>query len=169
MPRSAEQPSPTPPPPQSETTETSEQPTPSLATDTLPHHQASQASDTSFTDPNGHAVDFDDEWNTLDQSQSFEEDEEDQEEGYLPIDAGYAAIPDDALDEETDETNSAPLPIFSHPLPEAHIEADDLEIIRNVMASLPIPESAIPDWAKVIPEEAWLPRKPEVPESDVSR
>ncbi|KAJ3272483.1 hypothetical protein HK104_004472 [Borealophlyctis nickersoniae] len=88
---------------------------------------------------------------------------------------GYSALPDSLDDdEEEDEVGDgdghgssqlkAPVgelqtPVISlSEMPEAHIENDDLAIIRSVMASMPIPDSAIPEWAKAIPEERWMPR-----------
>ncbi|KAF9975585.1 hypothetical protein BGZ73_000701 [Actinomortierella ambigua] len=39
------------------------------------------------------------------------------------------------------------------PIPE-----DDLQTIQSIMQSFVLPASAVPDWAKAIPEERWLPR-----------
>ncbi|CAG8475788.1 12050_t:CDS:2 [Ambispora leptoticha] len=38
------------------------------------------------------------------------------------------------------------------------IQANDLSIINDIMKNVRIPESAVPEWAKRIPEESWLPR-----------
>ncbi|KAL2920012.1 hypothetical protein HK105_200078 [Polyrhizophydium stewartii] len=37
------------------------------------------------------------------------------------------------------------------------IPQDDLALIQQVMASISLPEVAIPEWAKRVPESAWMP------------
>ncbi|RUS31084.1 hypothetical protein BC938DRAFT_478495 [Jimgerdemannia flammicorona] len=41
---------------------------------------------------------------------------------------------------------------------EERISDADLAVISNVIKNFKLPETAIPDWAKVVPEEAWLPK-----------
>ncbi|KAJ3241719.1 hypothetical protein HDU81_011043 [Chytriomyces hyalinus] len=35
---------------------------------------------------------------------------------------------------------------------------EDLDAIKSVMSAIAMPESAVPDWAKSIPEALWLPK-----------
>ncbi|CAG8571959.1 10401_t:CDS:2 [Gigaspora rosea] len=37
------------------------------------------------------------------------------------------------------------------------ISDDDVAVISSIMKNIKLPDSAVPEWAKVIPEEAWLP------------
>ncbi|CAG8593307.1 20994_t:CDS:2 [Cetraspora pellucida] len=37
------------------------------------------------------------------------------------------------------------------------ISDDDVTIINSIMKNVKLSDSAVPEWAKIIPEEAWLP------------
>ena len=35
------------------------------------------------------------------------------------------------------------------------LHSDQVDLIRQVMSGITLPTSAIPEWAKVVPEEKW--------------
>ncbi|KAJ2380053.1 hypothetical protein GGI05_006435, partial [Coemansia sp. RSA 2603] len=43
----------------------------------------------------------------------------------------------------------------------APMSAEHISQIRNVMAGIQLNEDAIPEWAKRVPESAWMPRRQE--------
>ncbi|RHZ71875.1 hypothetical protein Glove_251g28 [Diversispora epigaea] len=53
--------------------------------------------------------------------------------------------------------NEIPNKLQISPSNEERIPDDDLNIINSIMKNVQIPDSSIPEWAKVIPEESWLP------------
>ncbi|CAG8473872.1 956_t:CDS:2 [Dentiscutata erythropus] len=74
-------------------------------------------------------------------------------------------------DDDDDSSNDAELEPFGYELKfeiqsqtlqiratdQEKISEDDVAIINSIMKNIKIPDSAVPEWAKVIPEEAWLP------------
>ncbi|KAI8375026.1 hypothetical protein EDC96DRAFT_497629 [Choanephora cucurbitarum] len=59
--------------------------------------------------------------------------------------------------EEGEEVDlDAPLVIKVEPSNQLNSETSDL--IRSIMSNIQLSNDAIPDWAKKIPEDAWLPR-----------
>ncbi|KAJ3182405.1 hypothetical protein HDU87_008569 [Geranomyces variabilis] len=93
----------------------------------------------------------------------------DEEASYEPLEASYAALDesDDEADGEVSEEGQADSHVATPLLPEPltirledniKMSAEDAATISSVMASIKLPESAIPGWAHQIPESAWLPR-----------
>ncbi|CAG8592343.1 9052_t:CDS:2 [Funneliformis mosseae] len=56
-----------------------------------------------------------------------------------------------------EEDNLQPKILQIHTTEQEKIPEDDLTIINSIMKNIKLPDSAIPEWAKSIPEEAWLP------------
>ncbi|KAJ3155710.1 hypothetical protein HDU86_004179 [Geranomyces michiganensis] len=93
---------------------------------------------------------------------------------YVPLEATYAALADDSDDESAksegpvgaegrDKPHTAPPPALPEPITinledNVKMSAEDAAAISSIMASFTLPESAIPEWAKRVPEDAWLPR-----------
>ncbi|KAJ1855790.1 hypothetical protein LPJ73_002286 [Coemansia sp. RSA 2703] len=48
----------------------------------------------------------------------------------------------------------------------APMSAEHINHIRNVMAGIQLNEDAIPEWAKRVPESAWMPRRQEQQQQD---
>ncbi|KAJ3031677.1 UNVERIFIED_CONTAM: hypothetical protein HDU68_001194 [Siphonaria sp. JEL0065] len=100
----------------------------------------------------------------FDEMSDFSNDGEDQ----FYVDQGYTALGDeeDENDNNDDPYNSTkdvdpeqlpPAPVLEVK-PEDLIAQHDIDIIRAVMGTFSLSERAIPDWAKHIPEEQWLPK-----------
>ncbi|KAK9764292.1 hypothetical protein K7432_008315 [Basidiobolus ranarum] len=87
--------------------------------------------------------------------QALEEDE-DEDEG-IPEEYQYQRLPQDAAEEYLESTTEPPVLIIN-PTSSARIPDADLDVIRGVMQSFALPESAVPEWAKVVPEEKWMPK-----------
>ncbi|KAL7318067.1 hypothetical protein PS15m_004339 [Mucor circinelloides] len=83
---------------------------------------------------------------------------------------GYQQLPQDddeenmygqlASEDDDDEENQVDI---KDPLQIEVAEADQLQpetfdLIKSIMSNIKLSEEAIPEWAKKIPEEAWLPR-----------
>ncbi|KAJ3023943.1 hypothetical protein HKX48_009151 [Thoreauomyces humboldtii] len=82
-------------------------------------------------------------------------------DGYEPLSEDDGETKDaagDVMGEEDVTSEATVLPMTVAVEEQNLINQDDLETIKSVMASFPMPESAIPDWAKAIPEETWLPK-----------
>ncbi|KAI8842723.1 hypothetical protein BJ741DRAFT_574461 [Chytriomyces cf. hyalinus JEL632] len=97
-------------------------------------------------------------------SDDDEEDEEDSTFEYAEL--GYEKLDD--CDEESLEaeqgsssddidTSAVAAPVISVQT-EQLIASEDLDAIKSVMSAIAMPESAVPDWAKSIPEALWLPK-----------
>ncbi|RUS23250.1 hypothetical protein BC937DRAFT_89720 [Endogone sp. FLAS-F59071] len=66
---------------------------------------------------------------------------------------------DEDMNGDVDAEHARPLPAITFKLPtEERISEADLAVINNVMKNFKLPDTAVPDWAKVVPEEAWLPQ-----------
>ncbi|KND01338.1 uncharacterized protein SPPG_03150 [Spizellomyces punctatus DAOM BR117] len=99
---------------------------------------------------------------------SDEEEEEEYSYGYTPLNSGYEPLGGDADGEDEIDGQGEPTTLQSQlkaPEPltitmdkNSIIDNDDLTIIQSVMSTITIPESAIPEWAKAVPEEQWLPK-----------
>ncbi|TPX63690.1 hypothetical protein SpCBS45565_g06435 [Spizellomyces sp. 'palustris'] len=98
-------------------------------------------------------------------------DEDEGEEGYTygyTPHSGYEPLGGDADGEDETDGQSEPTMLqsqFKAPEPltikmdkNSIIDNDDLTIIQSVMSTITMPESAIPEWAKEVPEEQWLPK-----------
>lgn len=57
-----------------------------------------------------------------------------------------AAVSDDS------ESNSSSTPVRRT---EPEMKQEQVDLIRQVMSGITLPTSAIPEWAKVVPEEKW--------------
>ncbi|CAG8456320.1 15132_t:CDS:2 [Acaulospora morrowiae] len=77
--------------------------------------------------------------------------EDDDEECLEPF--GYELLSQD----DDDENHLTPENLQIYTSEVERIPDDDLAVINSIMKNIQIPDSAIPEWAKVIPEEAWLP------------
>ncbi|KAL1922470.1 uncharacterized protein VTP21DRAFT_10009 [Calcarisporiella thermophila] len=93
-----------------------------------------------------------------------------------PSALGYVQLPrsddehSDEDDEDLNECNDNPIDndeslnssLNSPPVikigRDSEMNKDDLELINAVMKNIQMPESAIPEWAKAIPEEVWMPK-----------
>ncbi|ORX93559.1 hypothetical protein K493DRAFT_315930 [Basidiobolus meristosporus CBS 931.73] len=88
--------------------------------------------------------------------QALGEDEDELDED-APEEYQYQMLPQDAIEESCESMAEPPVlvinPIVGNRIPDA-----DLEVIRSVMQSFALPESAVPEWAKVVPEEKWMPK-----------
>ncbi|CAG8608310.1 2279_t:CDS:2 [Acaulospora morrowiae] len=86
--------------------------------------------------------------------------EDEDEECLEPFGYELLSQDDDVLsqtDELQDENHLTPENLQIYTSEEERIPDDDLTAINSIMKNIQIPDSAIPEWAKVIPEEAWLP------------
>ncbi|KAJ3170618.1 hypothetical protein HDU88_008520 [Geranomyces variabilis] len=89
-----------------------------------------------------------------------------------PLEVGYAALADSDDDEADGEVGedgpvadnthvaapAVPEPLTIRLDDNIKMSAEDVATISTVMASIKLPESAIPDWAHHIQESAWLPK-----------
>ncbi|KAJ3138429.1 hypothetical protein HDU90_001393 [Geranomyces variabilis] len=87
-----------------------------------------------------------------------------------PLELGYAALADSDDDDEADgedgqvaDNTHVAAPAVPEPLTirlddNIKMSAEDVATISEVMASIKLPESAIPDWAHHVQESAWLPK-----------
>ncbi|KAJ1859202.1 hypothetical protein GGH12_002914 [Coemansia sp. RSA 1822] len=46
----------------------------------------------------------------------------------------------------------------------SHMSTEHIDQIKNIMAGIKLGDNAIPDWAKHVPESAWMPKR-QTPES----
>lgn len=80
-----------------------------------------------------------------------------EDEDWVIDDFEYSALPDDEDDDgviiESKQEVPPPLVLLDigDPMPQEHIDK-----IKEIMSKINI--SHTPEWAKVIPEEAWMPR-----------
>ncbi|CAO3614241.1 unnamed protein product [Mucor fragilis] len=101
------------------------------------------------------------------QSQANDSDEEDDDDCMF----GYQQLPQDDDDDENmygqlaseDDDDDENQGDIKDPLEIAVAEADQIQpetsdLIKSIMSNIKLSEDAIPEWAKKIPEEAWLPR-----------
>ncbi|OBZ91894.1 hypothetical protein A0J61_00057 [Choanephora cucurbitarum] len=101
--------------------------------------------------------------------QEQHQEEEDEEESFNEDTSEYQQIPQDEedmyqqlmseeeeIEEEVEVDLDAPLVIKVEPSNQLNSETSDL--IRSIMSNIQLSNDAIPDWAKKIPEDAWLPR-----------
>ncbi|KAJ3135202.1 hypothetical protein HK100_002973 [Physocladia obscura] len=93
--------------------------------------------------------------------------EQDSENDLAYAELGYTQLADDDIDDDDDDDNESTQPNQQRTEPEPPIliaqpsdllPEDDLNIIKSVMLGIKIPDSAVPDWAKAIPEEKWIPK-----------
>ncbi|KAI8822238.1 uncharacterized protein EV422DRAFT_422335 [Fimicolochytrium jonesii] len=94
----------------------------------------------------------------------------DDEEWDTNADVPYVALSSGSLsdDEELDpasaeldreeEAERCPAPLTITVSKEAMMSENDVATISSVMASFSFPASAIPAWAKDVPEETWMPK-----------
>ncbi|CEI95638.1 hypothetical protein RMCBS344292_09818 [Rhizopus microsporus] len=71
------------------------------------------------------------------------------------ISFGYQLLPQDDEEEEEEEIKEA-MEIELDPKDE--LDAKTCDFIKSVMSRIELKEEAIPDWAKTIPESAWMPK-----------
>ncbi|KAI8390214.1 hypothetical protein BD560DRAFT_419337 [Blakeslea trispora] len=80
---------------------------------------------------------------------------------------GYQQIPQDEdmyqqlmSDEEEEEVEEADLdaPLVIEVEPSNQLNSETSDLIKSIMSNIQLSNDAIPDWAKKIPEDAWLPR-----------
>ncbi|KAF1804030.1 hypothetical protein FB192DRAFT_1370886 [Mucor lusitanicus] len=103
------------------------------------------------------------------QSQTNDSDQDDDDDDRM---FGYQQLPQDdndddehmygqlASDDDDEDENQGDI---KDPLQIDVAEADQLQpetsdLIKSIMSNIKLSEDAIPEWAKKIPEEAWLPR-----------
>ncbi|KAL1935093.1 hypothetical protein VTP01DRAFT_4233 [Rhizomucor pusillus] len=95
----------------------------------------------------------------VDTDANSDDDEDDELEG-VPF--GYEQLPQDedegvSLDQDDQQDRVLEAPSItldkSEELPE-----ETANTIKSIMSKIQIPESAIPDWAKDIPESEWMPQ-----------
>ncbi|KAL9553017.1 hypothetical protein MBANPS3_003482 [Mucor bainieri] len=104
------------------------------------------------------------------QSQANDSDEDDDDGDRM---FGYQQLPQDDDDDyeenmygqlaSEDEDNDGNEGDIKDPLQIDVAEADQIQpetsdLIKSIMSNIKLSEEAIPEWAKKIPEEAWLPR-----------
>ncbi|GBB99677.1 hypothetical protein RclHR1_00360026 [Rhizophagus clarus] len=96
--------------------------------------------------------------NTLNEEVNSESDED---ENYVPF--GYEVLPQDD-EEDVQENNDIafqqegrPKVLHIYTNDQEKIPDDDLAVINSIMKNIKLPDTSIPEWAKSIPEEAWLP------------
>ncbi|KAI9137965.1 hypothetical protein BKA69DRAFT_835923 [Paraphysoderma sedebokerense] len=67
-----------------------------------------------------------------------------------------------------DSLDPKPIEIKKSEIVNSNVELEDetVDLIKNIMTGIVLPDSAIPDWAKIIPEEKWMPKI--VPETSQS-
>ncbi|CEG85071.1 hypothetical protein RMATCC62417_18803 [Rhizopus microsporus] len=70
------------------------------------------------------------------------------------ISFGYQLLPQD--DEEEEEEMKEAMEIELDPKDE--LDAKTCDFIKSIMSRIELKEEAIPDWAKTIPESAWMPK-----------
>ncbi|KAI8095258.1 hypothetical protein BDF21DRAFT_405534 [Thamnidium elegans] len=89
--------------------------------------------------------------------QSDDEEEEDDFDNF-----GYEPLPQDDEEDmyqqlESDEEDvQGPLHIEVESL--ASLKPETSDLIKSIMTNIQLSDEAVPDWAKKIPESAWLPR-----------
>ncbi|KAI8078235.1 uncharacterized protein B0P05DRAFT_571892 [Gilbertella persicaria] len=71
----------------------------------------------------------------------------------IPQDEAYQPL---TSDNEEEQEEQGPLMIKLDDSNKLNSETSDL--IKSIMSHIQLSNEAIPDWAKKIPEEAWLPR-----------
>ncbi|RIA96530.1 hypothetical protein C1645_754509 [Glomus cerebriforme] len=91
--------------------------------------------------------------------------ESDDEENFVPF--GYEALPQDDDDDiqvenndftfQQEEDSLQPKVLQIHTNDQEKITDEDLAVINSIMKNIKLPDTSIPEWAKRIPEEAWLP------------
>ncbi|CAG8477129.1 9031_t:CDS:2 [Ambispora gerdemannii] len=92
------------------------------------------------------------------------EDEDDENDYYknsneTQIPTGNTQLLSSSSQTITTSTTFPPPPILTIQASKIEmIQTNDLSIINDVMQNIRIPESAVPEWARSIPEESWLPR-----------
>lgn len=109
---------------------------------------------------------------------SSSDDEDNMEDGELDLNQGYVQLaqddnegqqtPDQWLsntEEEGSEVESAAVIVTNDSesnssssevrLSEPEMKQEQVDLIRQVMSGITLPMSAIPEWAKVVPEEKW--------------
>ncbi|KAJ3249130.1 hypothetical protein HDU78_007092 [Chytriomyces hyalinus] len=106
-----------------------------------------------------------DRFDAQDQQVSDEEDDE-EDNTFEYAELGYEKL-DDCDEESFDaeqgsssedvDTSAVAAPIISVQT-EQLIASEDLDAIKSVMSAIAMPDSAVPDWAKSIPEALWLPK-----------
>ncbi|PHZ09604.1 uncharacterized protein RHIMIDRAFT_261842 [Rhizopus microsporus ATCC 52813] len=70
------------------------------------------------------------------------------------ISFGYQLLPQD--DDEEEEEMKEAMEIELDPKDE--LDAKTCDFIKSIMSRIELKEEAIPDWAKTIPESAWMPK-----------
>ncbi|ORX56620.1 hypothetical protein BCR36DRAFT_409810 [Piromyces finnis] len=124
--------------------------------------------DTNNNDDNNNIEDsiFDDDFSfkskESNDNSDIENEMDDPYSGYMPLN-GYCLLDDDEENEDCnniDEEKEKALKknkLVIEATKDSKISEDDLNIINSVMSKISIPESSIPEWAKKIPEELWMP------------
>ncbi|KAJ3124719.1 hypothetical protein HK098_000915 [Nowakowskiella sp. JEL0407] len=82
-----------------------------------------------------------------------DDDEAEDNFGYVPLDNSDQDT--DKIELEEAEIPEPPTLIVKS---KDKLSDDDSELIKNIMSNFSMPASAVPDWAKVIPEEMWIPK-----------
>ncbi|GAA5809740.1 hypothetical protein MFLAVUS_003153 [Mucor flavus] len=90
------------------------------------------------------------------QSDDDEEEEEDDFDNF-----GYEALPQDDDEDmyqqlESDEEDVQD-PLHIEVDSSASLKPETSDLIKSIMANIQLSDEAVPDWAKKIPESAWLP------------
>ncbi|CAB4401140.1 uncharacterized protein OCT59_001872 [Rhizophagus irregularis] len=100
--------------------------------------------------------------NLMNNTSNEEVNSESDEENFVPF--GYEALPQDDEEEDVQENNDfafqqeeRPKVLQIHTNDQDKIPDDDLAVINSIMKNIKLPDTSIPEWAKSIPEEAWLP------------